>query len=915
MKIGADQFRLEAPQLSAEKLPAALAQRAIDARVLSGALEAWKGNQVQSQAVVKPGTIRSIHLMDSDGSSGGPFLAHWPLNVVVARGPIPGDTNEITYYCGDGAPKVTNIPLATDAPPVGTAGAYPYRWLTLGVPTPVTAPLIEVSAPENVVSDVPVTNPGAESGITGWTVTTGDLISDPDGPYAGARSFRGGDAAVTEAYQSILLSSADVIPGQKLRIRFMQRSDSSSATTGATAAMGVRYYNASSVLIEERWAAQSSTEDAWVPRDVDGGEIPSGSVTMRLVQRFVRTGSGPGEIDARIEGIAVVALGADLYWDGSSLEGWTASRTENSDVEANDAGYADLTPAIKFNSAHSGVATLFAALNTKNSPAYTINFEYHTNNYVSLGVALDCDPAGNGWQLAFTHDGIFLQQTAAWGTNYVSQTRLTSVSHRQVHFRGVIVVTAVAGKKQVSVQTTRFSNGSALDSATASFEPVGDYLGLRAWDTGRQWQDGRLGKIAISISPAARPTTGDGGDLTGQTYTRYVYTWVSTLGPLKMLSAPSEASTRVRLGPEPAVKVTTPTTAPAGHGITEKWIWREATSSEGETAFQIVAKLPMGTADFMDYQTDSVLGAEILESIGWAPPPSDAVSVVSGTNGITYYGAGNMVYPTPVNRPHACPPLWAKTLDDEFVGMAAIKSDVYVLTAGQGHVITGTDPSSLRMDKLNKPLACASARGIAVHERWGVIYPSLDGLAYANGLETDLLTQGLMSEREWGAFNPSSITGMVYDGHYVGFYDTGSTQAGFIVDLRENGLGIGGLSFHATALWLNRRTGNLHMVVGGQHVTFNTATALRTFSWWSRDFLIDDPAWFQFGRIELASGSGAVTLEVFSDDALVHTRSVSTSDEFRLPPNVAKHSVSFRLSGSRKVKRIVLAEDLDEILS
>lgn len=59
----------------------------------------------------------------------------WTGDVDVVRGLIADDTSERTYWTGDGAPKVTNLQMATQG---GTQ--YPVNSYALGVPTPTQAP-------------------------------------------------------------------------------------------------------------------------------------------------------------------------------------------------------------------------------------------------------------------------------------------------------------------------------------------------------------------------------------------------------------------------------------------------------------------------------------------------------------------------------------------------------------------------------------------------------------------------------------------------------------------------------------------------------------------------------------------------------------------------------------------------------
>ena len=68
----------------------------------------------------------------------GSYLwTHWPKDVDVVRGAIPGDVTERTYITGDGAPKYTTLQAAM---PSGIGGIAPAITYPLGIPAPTNTP-------------------------------------------------------------------------------------------------------------------------------------------------------------------------------------------------------------------------------------------------------------------------------------------------------------------------------------------------------------------------------------------------------------------------------------------------------------------------------------------------------------------------------------------------------------------------------------------------------------------------------------------------------------------------------------------------------------------------------------------------------------------------------------------------------
>lgn len=118
-------FRGEIPKLDARKLPLEAAVSAVNLRISSGDLEAWK-ELLDITASLEPGHVRSIFLYEN---------THWfSWNEVVhaVRSPIAQDAYKRIYFTGEGVPKVTSNLIATGGDP------KPVASYVLGIPAPVS---------------------------------------------------------------------------------------------------------------------------------------------------------------------------------------------------------------------------------------------------------------------------------------------------------------------------------------------------------------------------------------------------------------------------------------------------------------------------------------------------------------------------------------------------------------------------------------------------------------------------------------------------------------------------------------------------------------------------------------------------------------------------------------------------------
>jgi hypothetical protein len=124
------------PRASARLLANNQAQNAVNAKLLSGELEALK----DALLVVTPskaGTKLAIYRFGQDVANEAQYWFHWTTDVDVARGPVNNDSSERTYWTGETEPRVTDNAIALLA---GTD--YPMNWYKLGIPKPVSAPVL-----------------------------------------------------------------------------------------------------------------------------------------------------------------------------------------------------------------------------------------------------------------------------------------------------------------------------------------------------------------------------------------------------------------------------------------------------------------------------------------------------------------------------------------------------------------------------------------------------------------------------------------------------------------------------------------------------------------------------------------------------------------------------------------------------
>ena len=141
------QFRGPAPRIAPRLRADNQAQSCVNTVYKHGTLVPLKANTAV-MTLPKSGTIQTIHRFGQSVAADNQYWFHWASDVDVARGFIAGDTQERTYWTGDGIPKVTDNSIALTG---GTS--YPMASYTLGVPYPSTAPIATVGGtPESATA-------------------------------------------------------------------------------------------------------------------------------------------------------------------------------------------------------------------------------------------------------------------------------------------------------------------------------------------------------------------------------------------------------------------------------------------------------------------------------------------------------------------------------------------------------------------------------------------------------------------------------------------------------------------------------------------------------------------------------------------------------------------------------------------
>lgn len=282
-----------------------------------------------------------------------------------------------------------------------------------------------------------------------------------------------------------------------------------------------------------------------------------------------------------------------------------------------------------------------------------------------------------------------------------------------------------------------------------------------------------LGVPAPTTALTATPGTG------GDAPTRDVIWTVTFVTGWGEESAPGPASSSIALLTGQTADLTNIPVGPAGYNITARRIYR-GNAGTTDAAFQFLTEISDNTTTtYSDTTPDDELGAAISTTT-WTTPPDTLRGLVVLPNGVYCGFVGKDIYLSEAGYPYAWPIANILTIDANIVGLAIYSNQLVIMTDTYPFVTTGSDPQYMDQPvKISDPQPCVSKRSIA-SSPVGVCYASPDGLYMVQGSTGALITAGKMKRSDWQAFHPETMQGVVHDGQYYGFYNSG-TEAGCVV--------------------------------------------------------------------------------------------------------------------------------------
>lgn len=438
----------------------------------------------------------------------------------------------------------------------------------------------------------------------------------------------------------------------------------------------------------------------------------------------------------------------------------------------------------------------------------------------------------------------------------------------------------------------------------------------------------------------------------------YVFTVVNSYGDESAPSLP--ASVTVDASCNLKLLGLTCSTASDAAPLVKKRIYRTATGTSGDTAYLFVAEIDAALTEYTDSLLDEEL-AEALPSLDWKPPDTDFRHLAVLPGGILVAHNDGEVAFSGSYMPAVWPSAQRYALQGHIRTLAVSQRTVFALTESVIHALTVDDPTAAFITTLDGYAPCLSENGV-VTSPLGVLFPSSDGLyLVAQGMTSaQNVTEGLISDAEWRAFNPASFTAVFYDTTYLAFYcKTDGTLGTLLLDFGKSGqarmrlMDEWGTAVQVIPggrkIYFSKNIGNTG--TSGLYEMFGSPEAPQNATWISKEFLFPTPVNMGAAIVEtdletqdqktgtILFWGGAVgdqmagevpfgdedsdvypggnpvaaVLRIFADGKLRATRMVRPNTFMRLPQGYAARRWEFEISTLRPVRRVAIGTAVEDL--
>lgn len=165
---------------------------------------------------------------------------------------------------------------------------------------------------------------------------------------------------------------------------------------------------------------------------------------------------------------------------------------------------------------------------------------------------------------------------------------------------------------------------------------------------------------------------------------------------------------------------------------------------------------------------------DILVSDDYEKPKATMVGLTLVQNNMVAGFFDNQLCFAEPGKPWAWPIAYRQTFEHDIVAIEVVGGYLIVLTGTYAYRVSGNDPATLSISRVDKPYPCLSKRSV-VNMGYGVLFATYGGLALWGTGGLSLATKYIHDWDTWDDdIDPTTIVGHFFNDKYFGSYDGGS---------------------------------------------------------------------------------------------------------------------------------------------
>lgn len=377
------------------------------------------------------------------------------------------------------------------------------------------------------------------------------------------------------------------------------------------------------------------------------------------------------------------------------------------------------------------------------------------------------------------------------------------------------------------------------------------------------------------------------GPLGGDSLFAYVVTWERVVGTQIDESGPSDP---VQVGLwSPGVEISRPAAPPTG--VVAWNIYRISLAQDPTVAFQLVARLDIGTASYSDTTQNAALGAAITTSytnpqgaeIIYQPPVAVFDGMAGPHYGMMFGWKGSTLYWSVPGAPDAWPEWYSLEAFGTIQNCASDGAELFVFTTKGVQRGVGTDGDSFFLAQTLTGEGCVGYNLVDTSDS-GMCYMSKTGIVALTGSGMNNISRNPLGPEYFRDMDLSTAFLKVFQGAILLFHAGGILRFDIAANSFTTHDGVFSTGF------VDREAGVLALRTGSTLVAYRGSTGPYTYTYETGDIVLRQPEWKTFQRFEFF-GTGTATASVSVDGVATEDFSIDFDGMLRDRTIHVRHGV------------------------